>query len=42
MPIHLPDNFTSVGLIEDGEPYRLEGTRDELAGAMRAAGYSIA
>lgn len=42
MAVQLPQQFGSVGLDIDGETYLLQGTRDELIAAIRAAGYRIA
>jgi hypothetical protein len=36
-----PKYFKSVGLEEDGEVYLIEGTRDEMIGEMRKAGYRV-
>lgn len=40
--VALPDRFGSVGLEEGGETYLVEGTREEMVAAIRAAGYRVA
>lgn len=42
MAVTLPDHFGSVGIEEDGKVYLVEGTREELVAAIKAAGYRIA
>jgi hypothetical protein len=34
--------FASVGIEQDGETYLVEGTREEMIAAIKAAGYTIA
>jgi hypothetical protein len=41
MPVRIPENFESVGIEEGGETYLVEGTRDEMIEAIKAAGYHI-
>lgn len=39
--VHLPSSFSSVGLERGSQTWLLEGDRDELVEAIRAAGYHI-
>jgi len=41
-PIELPDHFESVGLAVGDDVYLLEGPRDQLIAAIKAAGYVVA
>lgn len=41
MVIELPDEFDSVGIEQDGETYLVEGTREEMIKAIKAAGYTV-
>lgn len=41
MEAKLPDQFGSVGIEEGGEVYLVEGTREEMLAAMKAAGYRV-
>lgn len=40
--IELPAEFRSVGIEQDGQVYLIEGSREEMIGAIREAGYAIA
>ena len=41
-PVALPGRFSSVGLNDaDGETYLIEGTRQEMIDAIKAAGYTL-
>jgi hypothetical protein len=42
MEVRLPADFKSVGIEEDGETYLVEGTREEMVAAIKAAGYRVA
>lgn len=42
MAVDVSGPFDSVGLEEDGETYLVEGTREEMIAAIRAAGYEVA
>jgi hypothetical protein len=41
MVIELPEHFSSVGLNRDGQTVLLEGTREEMVKAIKAAGYRV-
>ena len=41
MAVNLPEKFTSVGIEENGETYLVEGSREELIAAIKAAGYTV-
>jgi hypothetical protein len=41
MTVKLPDRFESVGIDVDGQTYLVEGTREEMVAAIKAAGYQV-
>jgi hypothetical protein len=41
MEVKLPDQVGSVGIEQDGEVYLVEGAREEMMAAMKAAGYRV-
>jgi len=39
--VEIPDKFRSVGINRDGRVWLIEGTREEMIAAIRAAGYRV-
>jgi len=41
MAVEIPDDATSVGFEQFGDTWLVEGTREEIVAAVKAAGYRV-